>query len=247
MLRGWDRYAGAWHPRKFREVVLPGHPVTHVGDEWTAERSGERRTTYGLPPEIVTRFEAYVRERLLDPYLPASAEEGLEIGPGGGRLTALLLPRTGLLHAAEPARAMLAHLKRRFADAPNLRCYRTDGVTLPRLRPGSLDYVVAFDVFVHFEPRLIYWYLRQIAALLKPGGVGILHYATLLTPTGWQQFERDLELNLKQRTFFAAFGVMCPEMMGTFLERLGLQVVSVDLGLIPRDAVAVFRTPRRTA
>jgi hypothetical protein len=138
---------------------------------------------------------------------------------------------------------MLGHLKQRFLGASNLRYYHIDGMTLPQLRPASLDYVIAFDVFVHFEPRMIYWYLRQVADLLAPGGTGIIHYANISTTNGWQQFMMDLESNLHRRVSYAAFGVMCPQLMARFLETLKLEVIATDIGLIPRDAIAVFRKP----
>lgn len=238
---GWDWYAKKWQPNKF--AVLPDHHVRYIGDEWTAEDVSAGGTTYGLTPDTIANFDEYINKHLLNPCLPSCAEEGLEIGPGGGRLTALLVPRTKLLHLAEPSEAMLRHLKQRFAGASNLRYYHTDGMTLPALPPGSLDYVIALDVFVHFEPRLVYWYLRQIMHLLKPGGMGIIHYSNTLTPIGWQQFEMDLEQNVQHRTSFAAFGVMCPHLMAQFLESLGASVISADTGVIPRDAIAVFQKP----
>lgn len=238
---GWDRYAKEWQPDKF--PVLPGHRVQYLGDEWTAEDANAGGTIYGLTPDIIANFDAYISKHLLDPYLPHGAEEGLEIGPGGGRLTALLVPRTRLLHLAEPSEAMIRHLRQRFAGVSNLRYYHTNGMTLPALPPESLDYVITFDVFVHFEPRLVYWYLRQIMHLLKPSGMGVIHYANVLTPIGWQQFEMDLELNVQHRTSFAAFGVMCPQLMTRFLKSLELEVISADIEVIPRDAIAVFRKP----
>jgi SAM-dependent methyltransferase len=238
---GWDRYARDWKPGTFR--VLPGHSVKYLGDEWTAEDATNVTTTYGLDPDIVATFDDYINKHLLNPFLPSCAMEGLEIGPGGGRLTALLVPRTKLLHLADASKAMLRYLRRRFLGVSNLRYYHSDGTTLPKLQPASLDYVIAFDVFVHFEPRMIYWYLRQIAHLLAPGGTGIIHYANISTPIGWQQFMMDLESNLHRRVGFASFGVMCPELMARFLETLKLEVIATDIGIIPRDAIAVFRKP----
>jgi SAM-dependent methyltransferase len=136
---------------------------------------------------------------------------------------------------------MLRRLTERFKNHRSLRTYATDGMTLPPLAPGSVDFVASFDVFVHFEPRLVYWYLRQIAPLLKPGGVGIIHYASVLSPIGWRQFENDLEGNVKHRASYCAFGVMCPQLMEHFLKALDLEVLSSDVGFIPRDAIAVFR------
>jgi len=236
--QGWDKYAKEWNPEKF--PIVPGSAVQYLGDEWTVEDVSAGGTTYGLPPDVIEHFDAYLTERLLNPWLPSDSE-GLEIGPGGGRLTGLLVPRTKLLHLADPSPEMLSRLKRRFEGVTHLRYHHTNGVKLPELQSGSLDYVIAFDVFVHFEPRLLFGYLQQISNLLKPGGVGIIHYSNVMTPIGWQQFERDLESNMESRTWFAALGVMCPQLMEIFLESLQLEVVSTDIGIIPRDAIAVFR------
>ena len=236
--RGWDEYARRWKAERF--PVLPGNTVEHLGDEWTAEDTSGGGTTYGLDEATIRNFSKCLSEQVLDRYLPSQSKQGLEIGPGGGRLTSLLLPRTEVLHAADPSEVMLKRLSARFQDHPALRTYVTDGMTLPPLADGSLDFVASFDVFVHFEPRLVHWYLRQIARLLKPGGIGLIHYASVISPIGWRQFEADLEGNVKQRTSFCAFGTMCPQLMEHFLKALDLHVFSSDVGFIPRDAIAVF-------
>ena len=242
--QGWDKYAKEWNTKKFS--IVPGSEVQYLGDEWTLEDvSAGGTTTYGLPPDVIENFDAYLTEHLLNPYV-SSAGEGLEIGPGGGRLSRLLVPRTKILHLADPSPTMLSHLKKRFEGMANLRYHQTNGVKLPELHPGSLDYVIAFDVFVHFEPRLVFGYLRQISNLLKTGGTGIIHYSNVMTPIGWHQFENDLENNLESRTWFAALGVMCPQLMERFMESLRLEAVSLDIGIIPRDAVAVFRKPMQS-
>ena len=243
--RGWDEYARRWKADRF--PVLPGNRVEHLGDEWTAEDTSGGGTTYGLDETTIKNFSKCLSEQVLDRYLPSRSKEGLEIGPGGGRVTALLLPKTEVLHAADPSGGMLARLTKRFKDNPSLRTYVTDGMTLPPLAEGSMDFVASFDVFVHFEPRLVYWYLRQIAPLLKPGGIGLIHYASVISPIGWRQFETDLEGNVKQRMSFCAFGSMCPQLMEHFLKALDLQIISSDVGFIPRDAIAVFRKPVRSA
>jgi SAM-dependent methyltransferase len=243
--RGWNDYAKSWHSRKFS--VTAGHHVQHLGDEWTAEDDSGGAPTYGLPAAAVDRFDEYIGKRLLDAYLPAQASAGLEIGPGGGRLTKLLLERTEVLHAADASAAMLAHLRERLGRTSRLRTHHIDGATLPALPGGSLDFVFAFDVFVHFEPRLVYWYLRQAVPLLKDGGVGIIHYSNTLTPIGWRHFLKDLEINVQGRRHFAAFGVMCPALMERFLASLDVEVVALDLAVIPRDAVTVFRKATSTS
>lgn len=243
---GWDDYAQKWAPGKFR--VLPETPVQHLGDEWTGEDVTGGGTTYGLPRETLADFSAFLEQKFVSPYISGSGLAGMEIGPGGGRLTKLLLERSAVLHAVDGSNAMLAALKMRFANESRILYHHCDGSSLPSVGQDTLDYVTAFDVFVHFEPRLVYWYLGQIAKLLKPGGVGVIHYSNTLTPLGGKQFLADVGTNLCKREQYFAFGVMTPELMGRFIEFAGLQVVSTDTGVIPRDAVAVFRKPEgRTA
>lgn len=99
---GWDKYAREWQSDKF--PIVSGSHVEYLGDEWTVEDVSEGGTTYGLPPDVIENFNAYLTEHLLNPYVP-SATEGLEIGPGGGRLTALLAPRTNVLHLVDSSTA----------------------------------------------------------------------------------------------------------------------------------------------
>jgi SAM-dependent methyltransferase len=235
---GWDNYAKKWQPKQFS--VLEGTSVTYLGDEWSVENVAENHsTTYGLEEEVVRQFDIFLKEKIIEPYIHPNTESGIEIGSGGGRLTNLLIDRTKKLHVADASENMLAHLKKRFANKNNIEYHLTDGFSLPSL--NGLEYAIAFDVFVHFEPRLVFWYLSQIRQLLKPKGIGIIHYANMLTDIGWQQFERDVKPNLHQRTYFAAFGVMCPPIMEKFLEKLDFEIISADLQIVPRDAVAVFR------
>ena len=242
LVSGWDDYARSW--RSDRLSVRTGARIEHLGDEWTHEAPADEGRTYGLSPEALEDFPAWLRRNLLDPYLPHSVDSGLEIGPGSGRLTSVLMERTRIVHVVEPSEAMLDLLRSRMRGAPaNLVLHRTDGTSLPALPAGSLEYVIAFDVFVHFEPRLAFSYLRQIAYVLAPRGTGIIHYANVLTPGGWKQFEAGLEPNLRGHRALGTFGVMTPELMGRFLEALGFSIVSLDTRAVPRDAVAVFRKP----
>lgn len=240
---GWDDYAKNWESDKFK--VVDGFEVKNIGDEWTGE-DGKFAINYGLSDDTIKNFDEYITSKLLNVYLPPRSNEGMEIGPGGGRFTKLLVPGTKLLHLVDSSQAMLKNLKQRFVNNNNIKYYHTEGMTLPSLQKDSLDYVIALDVFVHFEPRLVYWYLQQIEKLLKPGGTCIIHYANATTSIGWQQFENDLALNVKGRSHFASFGTMCPQLMEKFLQSLGFEVISTDTGIIPRDAIAVFRKPTKS-
>jgi SAM-dependent methyltransferase len=240
---GWSDYARAWNLADARSVG--GEGVRFLGDEWTQENVEiTGGTSYGLPEEKARSLREHLKSSLVDPFLPRAPSEGLEIGPGGGRATEVLLPKARVLHLLDSVE-MLDHLRRRFPDAASLRYHPMDGRTLPDLPGESLDFVFSFDTFVHFEPRLTYWYLKQMVPLLLPGGIGIVHYSDVLTPIGWRQFENDLQDNIGGRSKFYAFGVMCRPLMRKFLDELGLRLIA-EPDVIPRDAVAVFEKPAVT-
>lgn len=245
-VQDWDEYARWWNAEEKRSShkIPPSHRLEFLGGEWSGEGSRENATNYGLPPAITADFSGHVDVAFLSPHLPnESACIGMEIGPGGGRFTRLLLDRCALLHAVEPSAAMGEHMQRRFPGERRLVLHHNDGLTLPDLEPGSLDFCVSIDVFVHFEPRRVYHHLRQLARLLREGGIGIIHHANTLSEIGFRQFELDLDQNLVERTRFGAFGVMCPELMAAYVNSVGLKVVRIDTTTIPRDAVTVFEKP----
>lgn len=102
---------------------------------------------------------------------------------------------------------------------------------------------VAIDVCVHFEPRRVYHHFRQLARLLKVGGIGIIYNANTVSEIGFRQFLLDLDQNLVERTRFGAFGIMCPELMAGYLGSLGLKIVRIDSSIIPRDVITIFEKP----
>ena len=59
----------------------------------------------------------------------------LEVGPGTGTLTAVLLQRAGLVIAVELDERLVAHLRERFGDVPGLRLVQGDILALD---PGEL-------------------------------------------------------------------------------------------------------------
>ncbi len=102
---------------------------------------------------------------------------------------------------------------------------------------------MAIDVCVHFEPRRVYHHFRQLARLLKVGGIGIIYNANTVSEIGFRQFLLDLDQNLVERTRFGAFGIMCPELMAGYLGSLGLKIVRIDSSIIPRDVITIFEKP----
>lgn len=102
----------------------------------------------------------------------ARPREVLEVAPGPARLTlevARVLDRPGTIVDASPA--MLAHARRRLdrAGAAAWRCVAGDAFALPV--DGPFDLVYSFRLIRHFErPDRLRLY-REIARVLRPGGL----------------------------------------------------------------------------
>jgi SAM-dependent methyltransferase len=111
---------------------------------------------------------------LFAPFL-GTCDTIVELGPGGGRFTAVLLPKCRRLLAAATSPTMLAMLRRRFAGDARLECVPLDGQGLGPIADASADAVFAFDVFVHLPQWDAFNYLREIRCVLRPGGKAVLH------------------------------------------------------------------------
>ena len=133
---------------------------SHLGEEWTA--SGEWK-------------QALVDEVLL-PTIPEGGTV-LEIGPGGGRWSVVLAPRSERLILVDVAQRPLELMRERLAGADGVEYMLTDGSSLTGVADGSVDAVWSFDVFVHVAPADQAGYLAEIARVLRSGGIAAIHHA----------------------------------------------------------------------
>ena len=133
---------------------------SQMGEEWTASEAWK---------------QALVDEVLL-PTIPAGGTV-LEIGPGGGRWSVILAPRSERLVLVDVAQKPLDLVAERLKDADNVEYVLTDGSALEGVGDASVDAVWSFDVFVHVAPGDQAGYLGEIARVLRPGGVAAIHHA----------------------------------------------------------------------
>ncbi len=130
------------------------------GEEWNASLEWKR----GLIDEV------------LDRWIPRGAVI-LEIGPGGGRWSEPLLERASRLILVDVSERTLELCRERFAGAGNVELVLSAGAELAGVADGSVDAVWSFDVFVHIAPVDQASYLAEIARVLAPGGVAVIHHA----------------------------------------------------------------------
>ncbi len=220
--RLWDDYARHW-PRMDKPSG-----ARHVGDEWGSAREAERLFEEFLQPWLGPRMRV------------------VEIGPGGGKYTVKAAPLVKELVAIDASREMVELTRRRIEEAglKNAWCLKGNGLDLSDVEDETVDVVFSFDVFVHLAPLDVYGYLREIQRVLKPGGIGSLTLASILSEGGFQRFLMEVERFRDGRRGAEQFGYITPTIAARFLFSLGFSIVGYSDEINNRDFVLVFRKER---
>jgi ubiquinone/menaquinone biosynthesis C-methylase UbiE len=101
----------------------------------------------------------------------------LEIGPGAARWSAVLQPRARRLILVDVSERPLALCRQRFEAQENVEYVLSSGNDLPGIADSSVDAIWSFDVFVHVAPADQAGYLAEVARVLRPGGIAVIHHA----------------------------------------------------------------------
>lgn len=131
----------------------------------------------------------------------------LEIGPGAGRWSQALAARASHLALADVSERPFELCRERFSGNTRIQYILSSGRDLPGVEDGSIDAVWSFDVFVHVAPRDQAAYLEEIARVLAPRGVAVVHHSDglnrgqLPSSQGWR--------SPMSRSLFAALAVEC--------------------------------------
>lgn len=157
------------------------HSVTTNREVWSGWDWGEAGEEWSGSPEWKTSL---VDEVLI----PATAAAGMivEIGPGAGRWTEALVAQADELILVDITDTTLELCRRRLGDPAGVTYLRSDGASLHGVPSASVDAVWSFDAFVHIAPLDVAAYLREIARVLKPGGVAVIHHTGRREPRGWR-------------------------------------------------------------
>jgi SAM-dependent methyltransferase len=142
-------------------------PWTGDGDGW----DGQARAC-GVPyPDW--------KAGLIARYLPLFRPRGtiLEIGPGHGRWSDLIIGHAGLLVLCDIAPNCLDACRQRLAGRGRLRTHLSRAADLPADLSAAVDGVWSYDCLVHVGPEEFRRYLVEIARVLRPGGLAVLHHA----------------------------------------------------------------------
>lgn len=140
-----------------------------------------KRSGGGFPPVRKSLGQHFLNDRrilqrIVDALQLTGGETVVEIGPGRGSLTELLVPAAGHLVLIEYDRALAAKLRAKYAATPNVRVVEADVLTVnlaettggPYVLVGNVPYYITTPILFHaLEPpmptRAVYLVQREVA------------------------------------------------------------------------------------
>ena len=152
-----------------------GWDWSSLGEEWTASEAWKQ----GLVEEVLLAR------------MPSGGTV-LEIGPGGGRWSVILAERADRLLLVDVSPRVLEVARERIGDGAHVAYVCSAGSDLPGVDDATVDAIWSFDVFVHVAPVDQAGYLDEMARVLSPGGVALIHHAdgrnrgVLPSRSGWR-------------------------------------------------------------
>jgi SAM-dependent methyltransferase len=236
------------------EHLTSAAPTVAMGWEtWAQQRRNQQRLgdvwnepdVYGLAVASPDDVVPYLDRTVVSPFI-GQVDVIVEIGPGGGRFTEILLPKCQRLVAVDTSATMLDLLRERFLGRDDLECVLGDGRGLPRVADESVDAAFSFDVFVHLQHWDIFNYLVELQRVLRPGGKAIIHHSNTFSDLGWAAFLREVPRQLNSHKLPWSFIVNSPDIMREFVTRAGLDCVATREDVVRRDCITLIEKPLKT-
>jgi SAM-dependent methyltransferase len=185
----------------------------------------------GSPDETTLRQTGRYSARQVTAALDLAPQDRVfEIGCGVGRIGRELLPSIGAWTGLDISENMLAATRERLGDDPRVALHALHRPQLEPLADASQDKGYCVAVFIHMDKEDFALYLREVARVLRPGGLFYFDHWNLTHPVGWRRFELELGLALQtppgMRKDVARNQYSTPDEARAFVEHAGLELVA---------------------
>ena len=133
---------------------MPRAPQEGAGD------GGSRRST--RRPPVLKKYgqhflsDVRILEGIVDALAPTPADTVVEIGPGRGSLTDILVERSGRLIAVEIDRALSAELRKKYLDRPNVEIVQADVLETDLHAVAGPDFLLIGNVPYYITTPIVF-------------------------------------------------------------------------------------------
>lgn len=100
----------------------------------------------------------------------------LEIGPGAGRWTGVLVEMADTFTAVDIAESCIRICQQRYGGSAGTRFLVGNGQDLAGIADASIDSIWSFDVFVHINTSETARYVEEFRRVMRSGSVGLVHH-----------------------------------------------------------------------
>jgi SAM-dependent methyltransferase len=168
-----------------------------------------------------------------------------ELGCGVGRIGRELAGEVARWHGLDISENMLDVARERLQGIGDAHFDALSGPRLPMLADASQDKGYCVAVFIHMDKEDMVLYLRDVARVLRPGGLFYFDHWNLAHPVGWKRFAMEVDQAARvpagQRKDVARNQFCVPEELIAYVRGVGLEPLLV-IGDSP-NAQLVVRKP----
>jgi len=100
----------------------------------------------------------------------------LEIGPGAGRWTGVLVEMADTFTAVDIAESCIRICRQQYGDKSGTTFLVGNGQDLAGIADASIDSIWSFDVFVHINAGETARYVKEFKRVMRSGSVGVVHH-----------------------------------------------------------------------
>ena len=167
-----------------------------------------------------------------------------ELGCGVGRIGRELAGDVARWHGLDISENMLAVARERLRGVGDAHFDALHGSRLDALGDASHDKGYCVAVFIHMDKEDMVLYLREVARVLRPGGLFHFDHWNLAHPVGWKRFAFEVEQAARlppgQRKDVARNQFCVPEELVAYVRGVGLEPLLV-IGDSPNVQVVARR------